>query len=268
VAAFRIFCFPYAGGSSWIFRQLASHLRERAEIIAVDLPGRGRRRTEPCVDEWSELTPRLADELAEKMREPYALLGYSAGALVALDLARELARRDAKVAHPCALFACALRGPRAIEHPQLLHRLENRPMFEALRDLGGIPDELLAAPELIELSAPAMRADLRLFETYEPAAAPLADVPVFAYYGRDDRSVGDGFSAWQHETNAGFQTRAFDGGHMFLHDDASALGDALIADLTAVVVRNRANHRQPTVFGHETSSGPARATPMTEIGEA
>lgn len=268
MAAFRIFCFPYAGGSSWIFRQLASHLRERAEVIAVDLPGRGRRRAEPCVDEWPGLAPRLADELAEKLREPYALLGYSAGALVALDLARELARRDATIARPCALFACALRGPRAIEHPQLLHRLENRPMFEALRDLGGIPDELLAAPELIELSAPAMRADLRLFETYEPAAVPLADVPVFAYYGRDDRSVGDGFSAWERETDAGFQTRAFDGGHMFLHDDAAALGDALVADLTALVVRNRTSRRSPMVSGHETSPGAARVTPMTETGEA
>jgi len=166
------------------------------------------------------------------------------------------------------LFACALRGPRAIEHPLLLHRLENRPMFEALRELGGIPDELLAAPELIELSAPAMRADLRLFETYEPAQSPLAGVPIHAYYGRDDRSVGDGFAAWQHETDAGFQARAFDGGYMFLHDDAAALGDALIADLAAIAIRDRASRWQETAFGSETSSGPARTAKVTEIGEA
>jgi len=268
VAPFRIFCFPYAGGSSWIFRQLASQLRERAEIIAVDLPGRGRRRTEACIDEWPEVRDRLVAELAPTMREPYALLGYSAGALVALDLARELARRGVNAARPSALFACALRGPRLIRHPQLLHRMEDRPMFEALRELGGIPDELLDMPELIALSAPAMRADLRLFETYEPAQPPLEDVPVHAYYGRNDHSVGDGYLAWQHETHAGFQARAFDGGHMFLHDDAIAFGDALIADLTAVAVRDRVNRWQDAASGGETPAGPARAANLTQIREA
>lgn len=226
----RLFCFPFAGGNSWNFRPLASQLRGRIEVVAIDLPGRGRRRNEPCIDAWPELVDMLTDELRPQLREPYALLGYSFGALVALSVAHRLAS-DAELPSPSALIACALSGPSLIEHPQLLHRMDDRPMFEALRDLGGIPDELLASPELITLSAPSMRADLRLFETHAGTGVPLDGIPVHAYYGRLDQSVGDDHQAWREETNAPFRSRAFDGDHMFIQEHVATLADALVADL-------------------------------------
>lgn len=227
-----LFCFPFAGGNSWNFRQLAGQLRGRIELVAIDLPGRGRRRNEPCIEHWPLLIDLLLEELRPQVREPYALLGYSFGALVALSVARRLAA-DPQILSPSALFACALSGPSVIEHPQLLHRMEDRAMFEALRDLGGIPEELLASPELISLSAPSMRADLCLFETYASEQAPLEDMPLHAYCGRFDASVGDGYQAWRRETRGPFRSRVFDGGHMFIQDRVAALADALASDLAA-----------------------------------
>jgi len=233
----RLFCFPFAGGSSWNFRQLASQLRGRMDVIPVDLPGRGRRRGESCIDTWPELETMLAVELRPQLRESCAFLGYSFGALVALNVMHRLAADDTPSASlPTALVACALRGPSAIEHPQLLHRMDDHAMFEALRDLGGIPDELLASSELVKLSAPSMRADLRLFETHEPGHVPL-DVPIHAYYGQHDASVGGAFASWREETSAPFRSRAFDGGHMFIHQHVAALADALVTDLAGSDVR-------------------------------
>jgi surfactin synthase thioesterase subunit len=204
----------------------------RIEVLSVDLPGRGKRRSERCVEEWPELSAMLASELAPQLREPYALLGYSLGALVALSVAHEItSRRDSIIPFPKAFVACALRGPKIIECPRHLHRMEDRAMFEALRGLGGVPDEFLASQELIALAAPSMRADLRLLETYVPKGKPLRRVPVHAYYGRNDNSVGADFAAWRDETEVAFHSRAFAGGHMFIHDDASAFADALVADL-------------------------------------
>lgn len=233
----RLFCFPYAGGSSWNFRQLASQLRGRMEVVPIDLPGRGRRRGEPCVDTWPELEAMLAAELQPQLRAPCAFLGYSFGALVALNVMHRLAADGTPPAClPMALVACALSGPTSIEHPQLLHRMDDRAMFEALRDLCGIPDELLASPELVTLSAPSMRADLRLFETHEPRDVPL-EVPLYAYVGRQDRSVGEASASWRRETSASFHSRAFDGGHMFIHQHVAELADALVADLAGRAVR-------------------------------
>jgi len=227
----RLFCFPYAGGSSWNFRQLASQLRGRIEVVPIDLPGRGRRRGDACVDTWPELEAMLAAELRPQLRAPCALLGYSFGALVALNVMHRLVADGTPPAClPTALVACALSGPSSIKHPQLLHRMDDRAMFEALRDLGGIPEELLASSELVTLAAPSLRADLRLFETHEPPRAPL-DVPLYAYVGSQDRSVGEAFASWRRETSASFRSRMFDGGHMFIHQHVAVLADALAADL-------------------------------------
>lgn len=228
MSAPKLFCFPFAGGSSWHFRALAIQLRGCIDVVALDLPGRGRRRAEPCIDTWPELETMLANELRPQLREPCAFLGYSFGALVALNVMHRL--RDDDALQPAALVACALSGPTSIEHPQLLHRLDDRAMFEALRDLGGIPDELLASPELLALSASSLRADLRLFETHAPSPRPL-DVPVHAYVGSQDRSVGAAFESWRRETRADFHSRSFDGGHMFIQQHVAAVAEALVTDL-------------------------------------
>jgi surfactin synthase thioesterase subunit len=227
----NLYCFPYAGGSSWIFRPLARQLAGRINVVPVELPGRGRRRAEACVDQWDELISTLASELSPELDRPHAFLGYSFGALVALNVAHKIAGRGSMP--PRALIACALGGPTAITHEKLLHQMDDRAMFEALRDLGGIPAELLDSPELIALSAPAMRADLTLFETFKPLGRPLAGIPIHAYCGKDDASVGDRYAAWQNETDAAIRHRSFDGGHMFLHDMVAVLADSLETDLVS-----------------------------------
>lgn len=232
MALLNLYCFSYAGGSSWAFRQLGQELADRIEIVPVELPGRGRRRTERCIDQWDELTAMLVSELAPKLDKPYAFLGYSFGALVALNVMHALEDRHLENSSPAlALVACALSGPGVITHERLLHRMKDKEMFEALRDLGGIPDELLDSPELIALSAPAMRADLTLFETFKSPGRSLRGIPIHAYRGNTDTSVGEGYAAWQSETDAAFYSRSFDGGHMFLNDAASALANALENDL-------------------------------------
>ena len=40
-AKFRLFCFPYAGGSSRIYRNWQDWLAPNVEVVSVELPGRG-----------------------------------------------------------------------------------------------------------------------------------------------------------------------------------------------------------------------------------
>lgn len=39
----KLFCFPFAGGSSIVFRKWQEKFPKEIEVIAVELPGRGRR---------------------------------------------------------------------------------------------------------------------------------------------------------------------------------------------------------------------------------
>lgn len=215
-----------------MFRELKDRLAGRVEVCPVELPGRGRRRTEACIHAWPALMAQLMADLRPLLTAPFAFLGYSLGALVALDLAHELKAHGVdEQPQPVALFACASRAPTRISSYALMHRMDDRSMFETLRRLGGIPDQVLASPELIALSAPSLRADLTLYETYVPRAQPLGDIPIHAYSGRDDASVGDTYLAWDEQSDAGFQSRLFPGGHMFLESQAHAMAEALALDL-------------------------------------
>lgn len=233
----RLFCFPHAGGGAHAFRPLAQALAGRVEVIGVDLPGRGRLRAMPCADDWDSLLPTLTDALAARTGRPFALLGHSLGALVALEMARRL-----RAGPLLALFACGCPPPGTVRPARALHRLDDRAMFEALQALGGISQELLDSPELIALAAPALRADLTLFETHRDAPRPPLDVPVFAYRGADDAALVGAGDGWARQTRAGLRGRTLPGGHMFLHEQVAAAATAIAADLAAC-------QRQPLAAG-------------------
>src|SRR5689334_23313668 len=100
-ATIRLFCLPYGGGGAHIFRDWAQALPAQVELCTVNLPGRGRRFTDPLLTRMDD----LIDELAPVMPfadKPFAIFGHSMGALVAFELARRL-RFDRDVV-PAYLF--------------------------------------------------------------------------------------------------------------------------------------------------------------------
>ncbi|WP_278187600.1 thioesterase II family protein [Micromonospora sp. R77] len=89
----RLFCFPHAGGAASAYRRWLRDVPDGVEILPVQLPGRENRSTETPHTDLTTLVGELADALAAHLCVPYALVGNSLGALVATELARELARR-------------------------------------------------------------------------------------------------------------------------------------------------------------------------------
>ncbi len=51
MAPIKLFCFPYAGASARTFTGLAHRLSGHFKVIAMALPGRGKRRTQQPVGE-------------------------------------------------------------------------------------------------------------------------------------------------------------------------------------------------------------------------
>ena len=76
----NIFCFPYAGGSSFMYSELKQKLSGVHKVIPMEYPGHGMRMDEElcdCVD-------RAIDDMFEQIKKkdngsPFILLGYSLG---------------------------------------------------------------------------------------------------------------------------------------------------------------------------------------------
>ncbi|MGW3242424.1 thioesterase II family protein [Streptomyces sp. NPDC001070] len=222
-AAPKLYCFAHGGGSAAEYVRWARTLTG-AELHVVQLPGRGSRFAEPPLTSMDALVTALAGQVA--FGAPYTFFGHSLGALVAYELTAAL--RDAGRRPPERLVVSGFPAPHLPRTSRGLHRLpDDELLAEVSRLHGGIPQEVLAEPEMRALVAVPLRADYMIVETYEwRDRAPLA-VPVTVLGGRDDRVSPAELAAWQELTTAPVDVRTFPGGHFYLREHPAAVLRAL-----------------------------------------
>jgi surfactin synthase thioesterase subunit len=230
-----VFCFPYAGGGTAAFRSWRSPAPEGLRILPVRLPGREDRISEPAPRRIADLTEPLAEAVTEAADGPFAFFGHSVGALLAFELARELRRRGAT--EPAHLFVAACQPPHALP-PTRLHDLPREELVEALLQLGGTSDVVLAQPELLRLLEPTLRADLALYELYDYDPEPPLACPITAVGGlRDERVSQHELAQWSRHTEEPFELRIVSGGHFFVESARDELLELLARELAPVQAR-------------------------------
>lgn len=188
------------------------------ELWTVALPGRGKRHGEEPPASVEAIVTALADELPPLLDGPYVLFGHSMGAVLAFELAREARRRG--LALPVALL---LSGARAPENFMLAYdpprsQWEHGKFVDHLRALGGLPPELLAYGELLQLVLPAVRADYAVCERYALQPEPPLPLAMAVMGGTEDRDVDDAsLAAWRAHATGPFVLRKFLGDHFFIN---------------------------------------------------
>jgi surfactin synthase thioesterase subunit len=230
--ALQLFCFPYAGGSAQVFRPWQRHLPAHVDLCLVNLPGRGKRMSEPLVTDLVSLVKTIADVFPDEIRGPYALFGHSMGACISFELAHELRRRQKT--SPVHLFASGRRAPQVPDTDPVIFNLPHDEFIAELRKLNGTPKELLEHSELMELFLPVIRADFQMNETYEYDPEEPLSIPITAYGGLQDRDVpAETIRAWQELTSSTFKMRMLPGDHFFIQN--RSFPDLLARDVLEVV---------------------------------
>ncbi|WP_447749470.1 thioesterase II family protein [Pseudomonas nicosulfuronedens] len=226
----RLFCLPYSGASAMVFARWKRQMPSWIEVCPVELPGRGRRFAENLQTDLRALASQLADEVAARLDQPYAIFGHSLGGLLAFELAHALRERGLPM--PQALFASAAAAPaRRDSHRELAQEQNDAQLIERMRRLGGTPEAVFADEEMLRLTLPVMRADFLLCGRYDyRRRAPLA-CPIHVFGGKADRLSVESLSAWQDETSAGFSLEMLDGGHFFLNVGEARLLELLLGRL-------------------------------------
>jgi len=220
--------FPHAGGSAGSYRELTRRLQDHFDVHCIELPGHGRLRQQAFLDGM----PQIVDYACEQARplvaaRPAAFLGHSMGAWIAFLAASRLG--DAAPAH---LFLSAARPPHLGVHRKLLG-LGADDFLRELERLGGVPPELLAERDALDLFLPALRADLGLLEPYQPPRARPIDVPITVLRAAgDDITEGDA-GAWRETTTRACRIHTLPGGHFFLMEQPDLVCALLRRTLSA-----------------------------------
>ncbi|HVX40340.1 MAG TPA: thioesterase domain-containing protein [Gemmatimonadaceae bacterium] len=217
----RLFCLPHAGGGASIYRPWIARLTA-IDVQPIQLPGRETRVREPAFTRMDDLVGALADAIAPRLDAPYAIFGYSMGALIAFELTRELRRRRAR--SPLHLLVAARGAPRLASRRPPIHGLDDAAFVAELLTWNGVPAEIAADRDALAFFLPLLRADMTLCERYVYREEPPLDVPITAFGGATDPdATPEELAAWAHETTAGCALRTFPGGHFFIRDERDAL---------------------------------------------
>ncbi|MGB8509762.1 MAG: thioesterase II family protein [Pyrinomonadaceae bacterium] len=233
-AALRLFCFPYAGGSTQIYRTWTNALPSTVEMCAVELPGRGRRLREQNHHDLMTLVAEAFKVLSPYMNKPFAFFGHSMGALMSFELAR-LLRREGRPA-PARIFVSARRAPQIPDIEPPTYNLPEDEFIAELRRLNGTPQEVLEHNELLQLMLPILRADFSVCQTYGYVPEPPLDVGITAYGGVEDKDVSrEQLEAWGQQTGSDFNLRMMPGDHFFIHSSQAQLLQSLSQELHGLV---------------------------------
>jgi acyl transferase domain-containing protein/surfactin synthase thioesterase subunit len=249
----RLFCFPFAGGGSAVYRSWSESLDPTIEVVAVEPPGRlGRIEEKPIVD-IKKFSSELVLEMRPLLDLPFAFFGHCLGGLTMYETARRLIRSTKF--RPIHLFVSGARPPdRVVDRGPFEGRLirdlihlaqfrRNRPMYAQPDDVFGelirhfnIPatDQLLSDPKLRKLMLPVVRAEFRMASNYKFVKERPWDIPITCFAARGDPYVSRHQTlGWGRFTNSRLQVYIRDGAHFAVVDDMAFIHGVINRELEA-----------------------------------
>lgn len=227
-----LIAFPYAGGNSRCYQDLAQALPDSVSLVTHELPGHGLRMREPLQRRMAPLVDDVLERLGSRFDTPYALYGHSFGAALARDVARRL--RDLGRRPPLALFVSGRRAPASREPGPPIYGLPTDAFHAKLARYGGTPAVVLQNPELMAMFERILRADLEALETVSPDAAGEASplpTPIRVMLGLDDEVTEEQAQAWQLETSEPITISRFSGGHFFIREHVKRIAAEIVEAL-------------------------------------
>jgi medium-chain acyl-[acyl-carrier-protein] hydrolase len=234
----RLFCLPHSGSGAFQFATWKDLLPQVLDVCPIQLPGRENRLREPPLNRIQAIVENLASEINPYLDRPYILYGYSLGALIAFELARELRRR--KIHPPLALCALARRAPHLAQYDAPMHSLaDNLFLAELARRYGGLPAIIQQDVELMKLVMPVLRADITALETYVYEEQDPLDCPIYAFGGNLDSTAKEkDLEAWRSHTKSGFELKMFDGDHFFIRNNRESIFRSILAQISILAGTN------------------------------
>lgn len=227
-SSMRLFCFPYAGGSSQAYYGWNQHLPGALELCPIQLPGRGARFQAPPYRQFERLIPSLAAGLAPMLDKPFVFFGHSMGGIIAYELAQYLNFKEGIL--PEHLYVSGCRAPHIPRNVPPIFDLSDDDFVKELGKFNGTPKDVLENKSLLELFLPVLRADFELIETYRHTRKVQLNCPITALGGLSDDAISQSdVKAWSmHSSSNDFRAHFLPGDHFFMkHSENLVLEIAL-----------------------------------------
>ncbi|MDQ6763756.1 MAG: thioesterase domain-containing protein [Bacteroidota bacterium] len=219
----NVFCLPFAGGNKYSYREFKNRAPSFLNFISLEYPGRGGRIKEPLLSNTNALVDDLYKEIENKVDDnDYAIYGHSLGGLMTYLLTRKLIENGHRA--PLHLFITGTTGPSSLSRiERKRHLLPKAEFIQELKDLKGMPDEILQSDELLEYCEPILRSDFMASEKYVHEECVPLDIPITVITGNEEDMENSDIALWQKETNCPVDFKKFPGNHFFIYQNVQPI---------------------------------------------
>lgn len=226
----KLFCFPFGGGSASSYRDWDLNLVDDVEVWTVQLPGRENRISEAFLTDASEVVDSILSGIQSISDTSLAFYGHSLGAGLAFQTVDAMRKKQRTLP---ALLLVSGRLPPHHRYEGGWSERSKEEITEYIRQMGGVPPELLRSNEFLSLFLPRIRADFKLNETLLYDYSPPLDIPICAINGEKDHTINDrDVSEWSLYTKKRFKSITIGGGgHFFIKSHLDEFLNTLLGEI-------------------------------------
>ncbi|MBW8683028.1 thioesterase II family protein [Chitinophaga rhizophila] len=219
----HIIMLPFAGGNKHSYQAITGNV---PNIHTLEYPGRGTRIREPLPVTLDLLVEDVLQQLKKTIdiHSKYMLYGHSMGALIAYLLCRKI--KTLGLPMPQKLVVSGRKSPH-IKRKRFLSQLHDADFIQEVTGMGGIPDEVLQYPELMEFIIPILKGDFRVYESYQYIPGEKLSVPIDVFYGSEEGIREEDIVGWKEESLQPVHIREMKGNHFFILDHAAYFSEYL-----------------------------------------
>lgn len=224
----RLFCLPFVGGSGSFFNGLAQYLKPNIETVDLEYAGHMERRHEPFYRNFDELTADMYGQVRARVRpkEPYALFGYSLGAIAAAEVTKAILAKG-ELPPPAHVFL-ASHGPCVLGERV---NADGQDTDETVRQwtirFGGLPEKLINSRTFWRIYLPIYRADYELITGYDFSRLDfVTGIPATALFSPEDIPRTN-IEKWRDIFTGACDVLEYDGGHFFLREHEQEVADVI-----------------------------------------
>jgi surfactin synthase thioesterase subunit len=238
---------PHSGGLAQGYADWARWFPTTVRLVAAQYPGRGPRYGEEPARDLTALADPLAEVVAD-LEGPVHVFGHSLGALLGFEICWRLHRagRPATAFFPSSAAGAHIHPPGHTDREPADEPSDDE-LIAVLRERGGMPQEVLDNPDLLELVTESCRVDMEISRQYRYGAQRrVLDCPLVAFGGGADTAVpADTLDRWRDLTTGPAEVHVFPGGHFYLHRHMAAVTATIRRRLPAAPTVSADSRRFP-----------------------
>ena len=214
----KLFCIPYAGGSSTVFYKWKNYLPETINVVPVDYKGHGRRFAEELSMTMEEVVEDLFHRIIQDFDgEEYSFYGHSMGSIAAYELYYKI--KESGFRGPEHIFFSGHASPNRSSNAKPKYKLSDEELILAVAKMGGMPEAVLKEEKLVRTMLPIIRNDFRIIESYQyDGSRKKMNCPISVLYGVRDNILADDLKGWSYLTTGDSSYYGFDGNHFFINE--------------------------------------------------